>query len=405
MYTKRLQFLFGLVLVALLLAGCGGQAAEPVAAIPTTAPPTETAIPPTETPVPPTVTPIPPTETPLTPTLTPVPTATTLVVAADPSGISPSPRIYITMAYDSESQRTILFGGGTAEGNSGGTWAFNTAANQWTQMEPVSGPTARGAAQLTYDTESDRVIMFGGLDNLNLSAKQNETWAYDYNSNTWTEMAANGPVEHIGPRLAYDSESDRVILFGGFYYRRYRYFNETLAYDFNTDLWTQMEPAISPPGRNYHAMAYDAESDRVLVWGGFDTDGIAPIDDSMWAYDFNSDTWEEFKPNGGPVPAGRDYANMAYDAESDRTILFGGVLAGASEGRDETWAYDYNANTWILMSPDIHPEPRTRHAMTYDDSADRVILFGGVSYFVDDQYLGDTWTYDLNSDTWAFIGP
>jgi N-acetylneuraminic acid mutarotase len=91
-----------------------------------------------------------------------------------------------------------------------------------------------------------------------------DTWAYDYNTNTWKEMA-KGPPKHLGARLAYDSESGRIILFGGSDIATWRYINDTWSYDFNTDTWTEMKPATSPPGRNYQAMIYDAKSDRVLT--------------------------------------------------------------------------------------------------------------------------------------------
>jgi hypothetical protein len=55
---RLLQQTFGLTLVVLLLAGCGGAPAEPTAT-PTPVPPT-----PTLTPIPPTPTPVPPTATP-----------------------------------------------------------------------------------------------------------------------------------------------------------------------------------------------------------------------------------------------------------------------------------------------------------------------------------------------------
>lgn len=73
MKPNRWQSLIGLLLVALLLAACGGQAVEPVAVAPTTIPAVETAPPPTPTLPPPTATPIPPTTTPEPPTATPEP--------------------------------------------------------------------------------------------------------------------------------------------------------------------------------------------------------------------------------------------------------------------------------------------------------------------------------------------
>ena len=74
---KRIVVL--LVVLALLVAGCGGSAARPTQA--PVVEPTATAVPATNTPVPPTNTPVPATNTPVPPTNTPVPPTNTPVPA------------------------------------------------------------------------------------------------------------------------------------------------------------------------------------------------------------------------------------------------------------------------------------------------------------------------------------
>ena len=294
-----------------------------------------------------------------------------------------------------------MFGGQTdadwedPANSTGATWAYDVAANQWTQMRPPTGPRM-GAVGMAYDIESDRVIMFGSIPEGAdwRRADLNETWAYDYNTNTWTRLT-DGPIKHLGARLAYDAESDRIILFGGFNPLGIAY-DDTWVYDFNSDIWTEMEPSTSPPGRNYQAMAYDDKADRVLVWGSGDFDGP---DLSLWAYDFNTNTWQERLPSE-PHPSGREYPVMVYDAESDRSIMFGG-----SPGGSETWAYDYNTDTWTNMEPSIGPGDRSRHAMVYISAADRVILFGGQVGSTEYIYINETWTYDLNTNTWTNMTP
>ena len=315
--------------------------------------------------------------------------------------LSPSSRGYVSMAYDAESERVILFGGQTGNISdpapcNGETWAYDVAANKWTEMKPALGPGSRSAAELTYDAESDRVILYGGGNEAKWDL--NDTWAYDYNTNTWTEMA-KGPPNHLGARIAYDAESDRIILFGGFDMSGF-FYNDTWAYDSSSDTWKEMKPSTSPPGRNYQAMAYDAKSDRVNVWGALYT-SREPIEDSVWSYDFNTNTWQEMKPGGGPLPRSRDYPAMVYDAESDRMILYGGF----PQGGDETWAYDHKANAWTKLEPSTVPGKLSKHAMVYSAAADRVILFGGQVGWTEFEYTGETWTYDLNANTWTNVTP
>lgn len=60
---------------------------------------------------------------------------------------------------------------------------------------------------------------------------------------------------------------------------------------------------------------------------------------------------------------------MAYDAESDRAILFN------TDG--QTWAYDFDTDTWTHRAPKSPPPARTWYAITYDQGLDRVVVFGG----------------------------
>jgi len=328
-----------------------------------------------------------------------------LLVACDTSAPIPTELGFISLAYDAESDRVVMFGGQSGHYNletsfQNETWVYDVTANKWKLMRPVRTPSKRSDYDLAYDAESDRVILFGGAAGNNPAAWGfDDTWAYNYNTNTWKEMA-KGPSGYLGIRLAYDSESDRVILFGGLKMTTGRYVNETWAFDFNANTWTEMKPKTSPPGRNYPGMTYNSKADRVLVWGGLNVSGNKPVDESMWAYDFNANTWVEMKPGNDPYPAGRDAPQMVYNAKADRTILYGGT-----RGRIETWAYDYNTNTWTLMKPAANPGSLYGHGMAYSPLADRVILFGGKTSLTQYLFTGDTWGYDFKTNTWTNVTP
>jgi len=150
-------------------------------------------------------------------------------------------------------------------------------------------------------------------------------------------------------------------------------------------------------------MAYDVESDRVILWGG--EMAKFPPDASVWAYDFNSTAWQDMGANEGPSPRG--HGALAYDVGSDQIIFVGGLWGG-----DETWAYDYNVNSWSRMTPDTIPGEVSRHALAYSGSQDQVILYGGgigsgyvseaTSLFTLDP-LAETWVYDYDSDSWIQV--
>ena len=370
MNSRNLLQVFGPTLVILILIGCSGASAEPAA-----------------TPVPPTLTPVPPTATPVPPTASPTPSP-----SPTPRSI-PDARGYHHMVYDAESDRIILFGGsrgGRPDLND--TWAYDFNTSTWEKMMPTQSPdTFEGP--MTYDAQSDRVILFQGssIDFTPIS----ETWAYDFNTDTWTDMEpAEGPSGLIGPRMVYDAESDRVILFGGIDAANIstglKYLDDTWAYDWDSNSWTKMEPELVPLGRNYHAMAYDSDSDRVIMWGGH----TRPHKASVWSYDYNTDTWEELETSGAPEVG--NYSSMVYVPETGKMVLFGGV-DGDEVAHNDTWAYNYENNTWHkdYKTP---VDARGWQAMTYITGANRIIIFGGGPDR--NHYTDELWVYDPTARTW-----
>jgi hypothetical protein len=189
------------------------------------------------------------------------------------------------------------------------------------------------------------------------------------------------PTGKLAPGMTYDSESDRIILFGGLHDGAI-YSDETWAYDFNANNWTQMNPSPHPPGRFDAYMTYDNESDVVILAGG---NGFGGYQDDIWAYDFNTDTWTLMSPDVAPSRV----CPLAYDSASDNVIAFWGE---STPGR-ETWTYDYNTDTWTQRLPLNNPPVRERPLIAYDSESDVTILFGGKGENGFETAMGDTWVY------------
>gem|GEM_PF-1386334 len=318
----------------------------------------------------------------------------------------PMGRGYHAMAYDTESKRVILYGGQT--GNiadhpetflSAETWAFDPIRNRWQKMSPESSPPAMSAQAMAYDSESDRVILHGGGGIFEKETYEdavlNQTWAYDFNENTWMKMS-DGP-RRLGHRMAYDTESDRIVMFSGVNFQdgRFQDVQETWVYDFNNDTWTEMKPVLSPAPRLYYGMVYDKKSDKVLLWGGFL--GKSTIDNNIWEYDFNSDSWMEREAENSPDP--RCYHAMAYDDISGKFLIYGGT----AEGNDEMWTYDLLGNTWTKLHPTSYPGTISRMPMVYSSDTGKLVLFGGQLDSRQFTYSDATWSYDLKTDTWTDV--
>lgn len=318
-----------------------------------------------------------------------------LLTAVDVMDTSPMARTYHQMAYDSESGQVVLYGGQTvALGDSiqpnRETWLLDPYTRIWTKMNPTDTPGGFSGGDMTYNSNADRSILSVISDDWDTL----QTWAYDANLDTWTQLA-DGPVAMVGQRIVYDAESDRIIMFGGFTITDYKVYDETWAYDYNTNTWTKMQPRIHPSGRNYIGMVYDSKADRVIMWGDYKKYTPA-ADSSVWTYDYNTNTWQEFehKKDG---PSVRDYMMLAYDEKADKIIMYGGY----SYGNDETWTYDLSTDTWQQMQPTDNPGPLSRYAMVYAKNINQTILFGGRIGSQRFVYNPDTWYYKFKSDRWT----
>ena len=154
--------------------------------------------------------------------------------------------------------------------------------------------------------------------------------------------------------------------------------------------WVQLSPANSPPARSYLAMAYDAASEKIIVFGGFDGNGYL---NDTWAFD--GVTWTQITTNT-PPPA-RAAAQMAYDGVTHQVVLFGGY-----DGRNylgDTWLWDGTTSQWTQAAPVHHPKPVTG-PMLFPDPNGRVDLFGGF-----DGHFYQLTMWQWNRSDWRRLSP
>ncbi|MCG2681743.1 MAG: S8 family serine peptidase, partial [Kiritimatiellae bacterium] len=187
---------------------------------------------------------------------------------------SPAANFGQCMAYDAARGEVVLFGTEAAL-----TWIWN-GSNWHPHSGGLADPDARAFGAMAYDATHGQVVLFGGGS----ISYYGDTWLWGGSS--WTAGHPVGwvPVARGGHGLAYDANLGQVVLFGGIGGSDSGYWNDTWLWDGSN--WMQELPAISPPGRTYTAMAYDAERKEVVLFGG-------------WRYGTMNDTWVWASVNPG----------------------------------------------------------------------------------------------------------
>lgn len=295
----------------------------------------------------------------------------------------PTARLGAGMVYDVRANRILLFGGCCYPHMSNDTWSFDLGTNTWSNRNPARAPTPRYDFGMAYDRAADRTLLFGGGEVMGLS---NETWSYDYANNTWTQLfPSRSPSARCSAKLAYDAESDRSILFGGWQTDSPFIVGDTWSYDYEGNSWEELTPASSPPTSNSYGFAYASLEDRMILY-----EGSQPTTQS---FDTNTKTWARIDAVN---PPNRAAPSMTYDALADRVIVFGGFTLNPSPLTAETWSLDIDAGVWERRDTVAAPRPRDYASMTFDEAAGVSILFGG-------SIAVDNGTSSLEaSDTWSF---
>ncbi len=160
--------------------------------------------------------------------------------------------------------------------------------------------------------------------------------------------------------------------------------------------WTLKNPGTAPSARQYHTMASVDNTDKVVLFGGWDGGYLA----DTWVYDLSDNTWTNMNPLGNKPTARMGHA-IASISGDDKVVIFGGWDSTSSSGNYlyDTWVYDLSDNTWTNLNPATHPPDRIYHSMASITNEDKILLFGG-KVGPGSKY-GDTWIYDLSNNTWT----
>ena len=291
-------------------------------------------------------------------------------------------RAFPGLTYNSQTGRVTVFGGvGFAPGTTAGevldlndTWEL--VGNTWTKINTTGTPPGRGWTQLVYDEDLNRIVMYGGYSLAGFSYA--DTWALSGGS--WSQLASTDFVRD-SHGMMYDTARNRVVVFGG-------YLADVIELVGSGPWFTVAGRRDWPPGQDQHAMAYDTFRNVVFMYGGGSLES--------WELNAATNTWGWYYV---PGPNARAGAKVVYDQARRKIVLFGGRLrVNGGEAPltklGDTWEYNAptaTTRTWTNVSPGVSPSARDDHAMAYDAARGRTVLFGGRNS--SGTPLSDTWLW------------
>jgi hypothetical protein len=177
--------------------------------------------------------------------------------------------------------------------------------------------------------------------------------------------------------------------------------------------WRRMTSATAPEGRFLQALAFDETRGLVVMFGGqsrgLTSSAVQPLQD-MWEWAPVTGTWT-LRATSDALPAPRGGAAMVFDPVRNKILLFGGRAASGYDYED-LWEWDPTTGAWTdRTGTGNHPAARAQHAMLYQKSTNKILLFGGGRSSTTSDGIsvsasfGDTWELDPATATWTALAP
>ncbi|ORZ35767.1 hypothetical protein BCR44DRAFT_35402 [Catenaria anguillulae PL171] len=278
----------------------------------------------------------------------------------------------------------------------------------WYNLAPY-GERKRVPASLmghgTVMIGDNRILVWGGTVGSTLQAAS-EVNVLDYDMFEWKAMTVVGSVPE--PRtyhaMAYDAGSNSVLVYGG-QANSSTYLESMWRYSVSSNQWTRIVPptgSSSPGARSGMAYTVVPSTRHLWLYGGARTSGGNLLAD-LWRLDMQSDQWITVSsPSGAPPPA-LDHASMVA-LNSTHIALYGGRLSPSSTLSNALFLYSIPSAAWSSVTltnvrfPTL-PLPAVSHARGVLLDSRRVLFVGGLD--AQGQESQSTWVWHIDNSTWA----
>jgi hypothetical protein len=287
------------------------------------------------------------------------------------------------MVYDPKRDVVVMFGGATSPGDS--TWEWHSSSGTWELQQQQSGirPSRRYGHALVYNPISEKVLLYGGIDET--SGSNSETWEWNGETDNWEKTGSGPEPSRWGHAMAFDSATNKVVVFGGSYRHASLGDGDLFdVWDYDGETWqnrTYPLKSLWPRARRGHALAAGPNG-RIFMYGGESQSVAEPLSD-FWEWKNSTGEWADKLARSASGPGPSTQHGMAH---------VGDALVLLTAGSPSFWQWDPVNVVWKALLPSTMPPARSRVLFAWDSMANKLLLSGGVLTLGTPQ-LADTWEW------------
>lgn len=286
---------------------------------------------------------------------------------------SPPWRSGHTMVYDQVRDMIILFGGNDFTKVFNDLWQYDYSSNTWTNITPDFSPEARQMHGMVYVPDREVIIMFGGRK-LNGGASFSDVWELNCKTYTWKKLnPKNNPKVSDHVNITYDQLADKVLLYIA---------PAIWAYDFDSNNWTELEPT-NKPNLDHCSFIYEPQYNKSVLFGNIDESnrfnmikipyillllGIIGLVSFLvtkliqWILPIN-------------IKGKKSFA-IIYMATTIIQVMV--IFVFLNSSNRHTWIFDYSTNNWTNITPRNMLNVRIEHdGMVYLEDEQVFVQYGG----------------------------
>jgi len=208
-----------------------------------------------------------------------------LLAEGDPA--DPAPRQSHRLIFNNDNGDFFLFGGSNNDGQAlNDTWIFS--GEQWMELKSENTPPPRLQHTMAYDQGRKKVVLFGGFSrNEGSKVIYGDTWEWQIKEG-WKLMDDNDQLARDHHAMAYDNNSKKIILFGGY---NQHYLGDTNSWDGKK--WIQLTDKGPSERAGKPALVYSTKNKSLILFGGWDKNNKPLMD--FWQFNSPSNSWANYK--------------------------------------------------------------------------------------------------------------